>query len=148
MPPEGMVHALEIIHSLLKPDGTLIDIHPSGKPPTIELVQDRGRTLVGHLQESDDFIEYRQAQAALEQAHRLGWFDIERSGVFQFVVWSPSIGELRAYLDENWSDAVVAPGIDQRVDGLIKSAQANHSEGATSVEMTETVSIARFKRKD
>ena len=148
-----MVHALEIIHGLLKPGGTLIDIHPSGEPPSIELVQDRGRTLVGqrtlvgHLQESDNFIEYSQAQAALEQALRLGWFDMERSGVFQFVVWSPSIGELRAYLDENWSDAVLDPGIDQRLEGLINSAQDIPSGWTTSVEMTETVKIARFKRK-
>jgi hypothetical protein len=32
-----MVHALEIIHSLLKPDSLLIDIHPTGQHPRVEV---------------------------------------------------------------------------------------------------------------
>ena len=30
-----MVHALETIHELLKPDGVLLDIHPTNEPATI-----------------------------------------------------------------------------------------------------------------
>jgi hypothetical protein len=148
MAPEGMVHALEIVQGLLKPSGYLVDIHPSGQPPRIELVRNGQRTLVGHLQESDDFIEYGQAQAALEQALRLGWFSLERGGEFQFVTWSPSIGELRSFLEENWSDAILDPVIDRGVDKLMKPNPETYSEEVTSIEMTEIVRISCYKRKD
>ena len=141
-----MVHALEIIRGLLKPGGNLIDIHPTGEPPRIELVQNDLRRFVGHLRESDDFIEYGQAQAALDQALDLGWFDLERSGTFQFVNWSPSIGELRAFLEGNWSDAILDPEIDRNVETLLKPSLGVQPEGATSVEMTEIVRISRYKR--
>jgi hypothetical protein len=138
-----MVHALEIVRKLLKPGGYLVDIHPSGEPPCIELVWDGHRTLAGHLQESDDFIEYSQAQAALDQALQLGWFDMERRDDFPFVTLSSSIGELRRYLEDNWSDAILDPEIDRGVEKIL---QLNPE--AISVEMTENVHISRYKRKD
>ena len=53
-----MVHALEIAHSLLKRDGLLIDIHPSGQRPQFE-VHVKGRVLLaGHVEETDDFVGY------------------------------------------------------------------------------------------
>jgi hypothetical protein len=143
-----MVHALEIVRGLLKPGGYLVDIHPSGEPPNIELVQDNQRTLVGYLQESDDFIEYGQARAALEQALHLGWFSLERWGAFPFVTLSSSLGELRRYLEDNWGDAILAPQIDRRVETLLKANLEVNPEQATSVEMTEMVHISRYKRKD
>jgi len=36
---EGMVHALEEIQRLLRPDGSLIDIHPVLEAPLIEAYQ-------------------------------------------------------------------------------------------------------------
>ena len=50
-----MVHALETIHGLLKPDGRLIDIHPSGDPPPIIVRIGERSEIAGWLQETDDF---------------------------------------------------------------------------------------------
>ncbi len=86
-----MVHALEKIHELLEPDGRLIDIHPSGEPPPIEVRVGQQVTVVGWMKETDDFVEYAQASAALSEAIERGWLDVERKGMFEFVTHADSI---------------------------------------------------------
>ena len=92
-----MVHALERIHQLLEPDGRLIDIHPSGEPPPIEVRVGQRATVVGWMKETDDFIEYAQAAAALSQVIERGWFDFERKGTFEFATHADSVSALREY---------------------------------------------------
>ena len=68
MEVEGMVHALEEIQRLLKPDGCLIDIHPIREAPLIRVYQ--GRNLL--FAESDPGYDYdadiRHAEEALENS--------------------------------------------------------------------------------
>ncbi len=65
-----MVHALETIHGLLKPDGILLDIHPTNEPATIA-VRLRERLIpAGWVQESDDYVEYEWADEALQRVVR------------------------------------------------------------------------------
>jgi hypothetical protein len=107
MEPAGMVHALEKIHRLLAPQGRLIDIHPIGVPPSIEVRVGSQVTCVGRLKESDDFVEYGQASDALAQAVRRGLFVVERESTFPYVIYAGSVAELREYLAREWKDAIV-----------------------------------------
>jgi len=59
-----MVHALEKIRRLLKPSGRLIDIHPMDRPPPVAVRLGLHTHRLGCLRETDDSIEYRQADAA------------------------------------------------------------------------------------
>jgi hypothetical protein len=136
----GMVHALEKIHSLLKPDGVLIDIHPTGEPASIEIrVRDRV-TLAGWLQETDDYVEYEWANEALNQIVRSGLFTVERQSVFTFNTYAASIAELRDHLAEAWKDAILDEITAARAEELL-----NTIERDKEVIVHESVYIAQLR---
>jgi len=141
MAPEGMVHALEIIHSLLKPGGVLVDIHPTGDPPRIEVLVGDQPHLAGFLQETDDFIEYTQASQALEQAVHRGWFSFQTSQEFIFKTYAPTPGELFQFLSAEWKDALLLPEVIEQAEALYKSADAE-----SKIQLIERVRIARYGR--
>ena len=116
-----MVHALEQIHSLLTPGSFLIDIHPSGELVEFILLLEEGEQFLGHMQETDDYIEYRQADEAIETVVSRGLFRIDELEEFEFLTHADSFNELKTFLDENWSDAVIP-------DDVIASAKAYEKE--------------------
>lgn len=135
-----MVHALKTVHSLLKPDGRLIDIHPNGEPPPI-IVRSGGRSeIAGWLEETDDFIEYEQAEAALAQAVRERLFSIEKQSSFIFNIYADTFAELSAYLEANWSDAVILPDTVVHAEALETTAR-----GKTDALLGETVRISQLR---
>ena len=97
-----MVHALEITYNLLKAGGLLIDVHPTGEPPRIEVHVGGEVRLAGHLDETDDFEEYFQADEALTEVTRRGLFTLEREGLFTFMLHTSTIKELVDYLEAEW----------------------------------------------
>ena len=135
-----MVHALERIRQLLQSDGGLIDIHPSGEPPTIEVRIGQQSEVVGWMRETDDFSEYAQANDALAQAVRRGLYAVEREGVFQFVTCADSVDELRGYLAKEWKDAILDESVAAEADELLR-AQASGKE----LIVREQVRIARLR---
>ena len=116
-----MVHALEIIHSLLVPAGFLLDIHPSGEPPAIEVRVGEAYFLAGWLIEADDYVAYLHADQASQAVVESGLFTIEGTGTFTFNTYAPSLGDLRAYIKEDWEDARIDDQVAGRVDDLWKS---------------------------
>ncbi|MEK6574726.1 MAG: hypothetical protein AABZ58_10500 [Chloroflexota bacterium] len=74
-----MVHALELARQLLLPNGRLLDLHPTGEPPPIEIRMGTEISRVGFLRETDDFVEYGLADAAVARVIREGLFVIEKA---------------------------------------------------------------------
>jgi len=109
-----MVHALETIHSLLKPNGVLIDMRPKGIPA--EFWGHRGDVSepLGQIDETDAFIEYGQAAQAMEQAVGKKLFRLQVRGEYDFIIHADSFEELKAYLTIEWTDAVIDPEIESR----------------------------------
>jgi hypothetical protein len=140
MESAGMVHALEHIHQLLRAGSTLIDIHPSGEPPTVEVRIGRQATVVGRMRETDDFVEYVQANDALVQAVRRGLYAVEREGVFQFATCADSVAELRGYLAKEWKDAILDESVAAQANELL-CAPASGAE----LIVREQVCIARLR---
>ena len=104
-----MVHALQEIRNLLKSDGALIDIRPNGElNKFIRPYRDgEGEHFIGYMHEADDYIEYRQAEAAVQEVVAAGLFRIEKAGEFEFRIHADSFAELKTHLDENWSDSII-----------------------------------------
>ena len=102
-----MVHALDAICSLLKPGGALIDLRPDGNPAEFCGYKGEDPILLGHLDETDDYVEYRQAAQAMEKAIENRWFQPQKRGEFDFVIHADSLEEMRDYLTTEWTDAVI-----------------------------------------
>ncbi len=136
-----MVHALETIHKLLKPDGYLIEIHPNGQPPPVEARIADQLHLLDHLQETDDFIEYTQASAALDEVIRGGLFSLEQQSSFELITRAETVEEMHNYLTENWSDSIFPNQVE------IKAQELSISVGQiSSIWLTEIALINRLRK--
>ena len=118
MASESMVHALEQIHTLLIPGGVLIDIHPNGKPVEFVYPLESSDRLIGYLQESDEYIEYRQADEAVDVVVARGLFRMDSVEEFEFRTYADTFDELKDFLDENWSDAIIGEEVVARASAL------------------------------
>lgn len=145
-----MVHALEQIYGLIKPfdevqgepGGYLIDIHPDGDLVEFILPVDGSEHFIGYMYETDDYIEYRQADETIETVILDGLFEIEKTGEFEFRTYANSIEELKAFLDENWSDAVVT----DEVIASAKKLEREHNQH--KLFLREQVSISLLIRQN
>ena len=136
-----MVHALEITHGLLKKDGRYIDIHPNGEErPLVEVRLDGVARPAGHLDETDDFVEYFEADDALAEVTARGLFELERQGLFTFLLHAPTIEALTGYLEDEWSDAVLPEEVMARLKALMAEPA-----GEKEIVVYESVRIARYR---
>jgi hypothetical protein len=97
----GMVHALEDIHRLLKPNGALIDIHPVSEPSSIEIHQAGKVDLVGLLSVRQWCFEFERADIALAEITQRGMFILERKALFDLPTHYASAAELGTDLKES-----------------------------------------------
>src|SRR5439155_19477781 len=131
MEHEGMVDALEGRASPLRPDASLIEVHPVLEAPLVE-VHGGGRVAFAESSPSYDYEEdLRQAEDALARIVDRGMFVTDRGREFDFLTYGSSVAELRdfmaeagAYDDRPEEDAVVARKTElyARVDELMKAA--------------------------
>ena len=112
-----MVHALEDIHRLLRPDGSLIDIHPMPMEEPIELLQD-GSVVFSEPppDQDDDWEDYRKTEAALTNVIARRLYMLEGSRDFRFSMYSSSVAELNDFIaDANaYWDCPKDPGVAAR----------------------------------
>lgn len=118
-----MVHALKSIHRLLAPGGLLLDIHPTDEPAGIYLGRGRSEQFIAWLEETDEYEEYRQADQAVAQAMREGFYRLERRSLFWFTIHAASLPELELYLQQEWKDAIIPPLAWQRLAQIQGSRQ-------------------------
>ena len=137
-----MVHALETIHGLLKSDGVLLDIHPTNEPAAIGVRLREQIIPAGWINESEDYVEYEWADAAVNAAVNDGLFTQERCGIFEFVWHADSMTELRAYLAEEWKDAIIDDVTAMHIEELLKLPVHDKE-----ILVSEAVRIARYQRK-
>ena len=135
-----MVHALEKVHQLLKPDGILLDIHPTNEPAAITVRLREQHIPAGWLNESDDYAEYEWADEALQHVIDGGQFKLERTGTFNFIWHADSIKDLRAYLAEEWKEASIDDVTALRVEELLKLP--THDK---EILVSEAIRITRYR---
>lgn len=135
-----MVHALQTLQRLLKPGGILIDIRPSTSRPEIFAHTKAETHFIGYLEETDDLIEYAQAEAALEQSIREGTFRLEYQDQFTFCTHTDTIQSLENFLAEKWKDAILTPQVVENALALQKGPA-----GVDEILLVEQVKIARLR---
>jgi len=96
MAHEGMVHALEEIYRLLKPEGTLIEIHPAVDAPPLVEVRSNGKP---SFSEDDPVFDYeedlRQAEAAVATVIDRELLVLDERRRFELRTYAASVKELR-----------------------------------------------------
>jgi hypothetical protein len=140
MQPEGMVHALEQVHRLLVPGGSLIDIHPALGPLVVEIHQ-QGKLVFAQPDPEDWSSDYRKADEAVAEILRKGLFRRIRRKQFEFYIYASSVRELCAYIDEvsgheastleaATPEADFFRGVEKRMQGMGGEAQVATHERA------------------
>jgi SAM-dependent methyltransferase len=141
MPQAGMVHALQLIRQLLKPDGLLVDIHPTHEPAAIDVRLHDRSVPAGWITESDDYVEYEWADEALDEAVNRGWFALDQHSTFEFVWHADRLSDLRAFLAEEWKDAIIDDVTAMRIEEMFKSPNRDKE-----ILVREAIGIARYRR--
>jgi hypothetical protein len=141
MEMEGMVHALEEIRRLIKPDGFLIDIHPIRKAPLIKVVQGIDVLFV----ESDPGYDYdeglRHADEALEEVIRRGVFRIEGGNEFEVITYASTVTEMRDY----WAE-YGAFDAEPKDDAIVARQNEVYAKADDIMQNTLNVEIAYHER--
>ena len=135
------MHALETIYGLIKPGGLLIDIHPRGLPTPVYILDETNKVLVGHIQETDDFIEYRQADEAIQNVVRRNMYGLMDEEVFAYSTYASSLEELREHLKETWSDAILEDSIWQKAEQLGVVKTGSLPADIRRIQMLEQIGI-------
>lgn len=105
------MHALETMHSALRPQGLLLDVRPARQRPWIAIRQGdaanrSGRLVrVGQMDDSYRLGTLARADEALLTLIDAGRFVQERAETFTFVYHFDSIETLLTYMTEHWSNA-------------------------------------------
>ena len=146
-----MVHALEEIHRLLKPAGTLIDIHPVAVSSLIELHQGGKIDLVGDLTIRQWCTDFQQADNALAEIVQKGLFIVARAEVFDSLIYYASVEEMRTSLKEaiDYFDRGADSTSDEegQVDALAARAEELMQDAVSGAELIahEPTHISRLR---
>jgi SAM-dependent methyltransferase len=129
-----MVHALEEIHRVTRPAGTLIEIHPALEFPFLE-VRSRGEVL---FSEDDPAFDYEEdlhhAEAAVATVVGRGIFVLGESRRFELRTYASSLKELR----HHWAVAD-AYDLEEKEETLARRQEEMY---ARAVEVLERSSDA------
>lgn len=135
-----MVHALEKIHGLLHPRGLLVDIHPSPEPPVLQVRVGAAIHEAGWLRETDDYLEYEQADRALTIVIERRLFLRERRVRFQFTTHAPSLPDLVRHLEQEWQDAYIEDTTVRSIEDLLQTRGRDKE-----ILLRESVQITRLR---
>ncbi len=131
MPREGMVHALELLHRALIPQGILVDLRPARRMspgrhsagfPQVYCVAGDRRLHAGHLQPLKPLAYYRAADHAVQKVIQRGLFAPEATAVFPFIFYFGSPGHFDKALATRWTDTTVPASTRRRVGFLIRKS--------------------------
>ncbi|MFQ5943247.1 MAG: hypothetical protein ACE5JF_06815 [Anaerolineales bacterium] len=145
-----MVHALEEIHRLLRPEGKLIDIHPVPQPSTVQIIRD-GEVMFAEPKRdiTDENEDVQHADQAIAEVLAREVFALERSDEFDFFSHARTVPELREFWDRynDYSDTPKAESRLAQEEAVYARAEKTRQELGEEAEAAihEITKIARLK---
>ena len=115
-----MVHALKHAHSMIHPEGLLINVHDIPIPHVIKVHSAATDIMAGWIMDSADFMNERLAFNALARVVSEGYFLLEDEQDFVFKVHADDVHELQEWLAEWWEKAILPDKTIQRVEDILR----------------------------
>jgi hypothetical protein len=137
--PEGVVHALETVHSTLRPNGYFLDIRPAQQQPWLEISRAEKCTRLGHIDDAYRMGTLAMADSALETVIEAGLFEREEEITFPFIYHCGEVGAWLAYMTSHWSSATVDAI-------LIERAREALREDTGDLRILRIIHAARLRR--
>ena len=122
-----MVHALEEIHRLLRPTGTLIEIHPAVEPPPFVEVRSGDDLLSSEEDPGFDYADDSvHAEAAIATVAERRIFAVDAPRSFELRTHAGSVQEMRDYwvVYDAFSTELSAEELVRRKDAMYERASA------------------------
>lgn len=143
-----MVHALEAIHRLLRPDGTLVDIRPHAEPSILKVVSG-DQTLFAEPKREGDHEGVLDSDRAMDEILDRKMFAVERGRDFEFISYGSTAAELREFWDR-YNDYEPTPKEQEQLtfeDKVYAKAEEIRKDSGNDAEVAiqERVRIARLK---
>ena len=105
MEHESMVHALDEIRRVLKPNGVLIDLRPVEANWSVEIVSSAGWQAAGRLSDLPMAVADDEAAfAAMREVSSRGWYVKKQEKEFAFFYYWDTPSEMKDFMDEEWAD--------------------------------------------
>lgn len=100
-----MVHALEEIHRILKPNGVLIDLRPLESNWKVEVVSALGWQTCGSLSDLPQGVaDDEAANQATGEVERRGLFIKEKEETFDYFYYWDTPSEMKEFIESEWED--------------------------------------------
>jgi SAM-dependent methyltransferase len=114
-----MVHALDEIRRVLKPNGILIDLRPVEDHWSVEVASIQEIKVAGLLTDmpigkADDEAAFR----AMREVESRGWFAREHDEEFAFFYYWDTPSEMKEFMETEWED------FEKLEDNVFKAAQS------------------------
>ena len=143
-----MVHALEAVHRLLKPNGTLVDIRPHAEPSILEVAAG-DQTLFAEPKRAGDHEGVLDSDRAMDEILERKIFEAVRGRDFEFFSYGSTAAELREFWDR-YNDYEDTPIEEEQLsfeDKVYAKADEVRKDSGKDAEVIvhERVRIARLK---
>jgi hypothetical protein len=116
-----MVHALQLSHRILRPNGLLVNIHDLPTPHVIEIRSPETTHKVGWV-DRDDFANTLASLSGLAQVVADGQFLLEDQRDFDYNVSVDSLSEFQRWMADRWESAILGDKTTKRIQGLVRDA--------------------------
>jgi hypothetical protein len=133
-----MVDALRRAHRIVRPEGCVVDLHPTAALSLLEV----GARCTGRVDAGDAPSRHAAAGAAISAAIDEGLFAAERGVDFTFYTYGDTIEELRDYIVENWRNARIDEETIDRTREALRDAPGTRPRVRECVRVTRLQPIA------
>ena len=100
-----MVHALDEIRRVLKPEGTLLDLRPVEDSWSVEIVSSAGWQAAGRLSDLPQGIaDDAAANQAMREVQSRGWFIQKQEDELSFFYYWDTPSEMKEFMENEWED--------------------------------------------
>jgi hypothetical protein len=133
-----MVDALRHAHRLVRPDGCVVDLHPTAAIASVEV----GAYATGSVDAGDAPLRHTAAGAALASVLDAGLFVVDGVLDFTFYTYGLTIEDLRHYIEENWRNARIDDDVVQRTRDALHDAPGIRPRVREQVRLTRLRPLA------